>query len=117
MVTELGENWKSVLEQDRIAVVKCWANWCGPCRFYAPHFQRFSENLDVYNEVPIKYYQSNNDVMSDFKEKYQVDRLPCTLFLIHSVLVAKIHGVTRQVIIEKTLDQVLKIPYQITKRD
>lgn len=116
MVTELSDNWKKVLESERIAVVKCWASWCGPCRFYAPHFQRFSENLDVYNEVPIKYYQSDNDKLLDLKEEYNVDRLPCTMFLIHGVLVAKIHGVTRQSIIEKTLQQVLQIPYHITKR-
>ena len=117
MVTELQENWQEVLVGERIAVVKCWAGWCGPCKFYSPHFQRFSENVDVYNDTEIKYYQSNNDVLTDFKEKYEVDRLPATLFLIHGVLVAKIHGVTSQRIIEKTLDQVLEIPYHISKRN
>jgi len=117
MVTELGKDWEKVLAGERIAVVKCWASWCGPCKFYAPHFQRFSENLDVYNDVPIKYYQSNNDVLTDFKEKYRVDRLPSTLFMVHGVFVAGIHGVTRQLVIEKTLDRVLATPYHISKRD
>lgn len=116
MVTELKEDWKKVLEKERIAVVKCWASWCGPCKFFAPHFQRFSENLEVYNGVPIKYYQSNNDVLVDLKREYNIEILPSTLFLIHGVLVVKIHGVTRQTVIEQTLTRTLKIPYHITKR-
>ena len=115
MVTELGKNWDEVLKRERIAVVKCYGTWCGPCKFYSPHFQRFSENIGVYNEVPIKYYQSDNDKLPDLKQMYRVDRLPSTIFLIHGILVATIHGVTRQAIVERTLQQVLQIPYHIKK--
>lgn len=115
MVTELKEDWDYTLQKERIAIVKCYANWCGPCKFYSTHFQRFSENIDVYNDTEIKYYQSNNDLLKDFKEKYKVDVLPTTLFFIHGVLVARLTGVTTQKILTKVIDQVLKIPYKITK--
>ena len=115
MVTELNDDWDDVLQKDRIAVVKCYGTWCGPCKFYSPHFQRFSENLDVYKDTEIRYYQSDNDRLKNFKHKFQVDRLPSTLFFIHGVLVTRISGVTTQRIMEKVIDQVLKIPYTITK--
>jgi thioredoxin 1 len=111
MVTELNEDWEEVLANERISVVKCYADWCGPCKFYSPHFQRFSDNLDVYNDTEIKYYQSNNDKLKDFKERYNVDTLPTTLFLVHGVLVYRLTGVTRQSVIEKLLMQTLKTNY------
>jgi len=117
MVIELDEDWEKELQRERISVVKCYATWCGPCKFYTPHFQRFSENVDVYNDVPIRYYQCNNDKITDFKIRYKVDRLPSTLFFIHGVLVTRIHGITRQSILEKVIDQVLEIPYHISKKD
>ena len=111
MVTELKEDWEEVLSKERIAVVKCYADWCGPCKFYGPHFQRFADNLSVYNDTGIKYYQSNNDKLKDLKEKFKVDRLPCTLFLIHGVMVYKLEGITRQGVFESLIDRTLQIPY------
>jgi len=116
MVTELGKDWDDVLQKDRISVIKCYGTWCGPCKFYSPHFQRFSDNLTVYNEVPIMYYQVDHDKLVDFREKFKVDRLPSTLFLIHGVLVVTLPGITSQRIVEKVLGQVLEIPYEIKKR-
>lgn len=115
MVTELNEDWKKTLESERISVVKCYSSWCGPCKFYAPHFQKIAENLSVYNDVEIKYYQSNGDKLIDFKKTYGIDRFPTTLFLVYGVLVTAIQGVTRHKIVEKMLDKSLKIPYDIKK--
>lgn len=112
MVTELGENWDDVLSKERISIVKCYADWCGPCKFYAPHFQRFSENLSVYNDTEIKYYQSNNDNLKGLKARYKVDALPSTLILIHGILVYKIKGVTRQTVLENLIEKALEIPYE-----
>lgn len=112
MVAELKSDWKKVLEGERISVVKCYANWCGPCKFYGPHFQRFSENLDVYNDIEIKYYQCNTDELRDLKEEYKIDILPSTLFLVHGVLVYKLTGISRQSVIESLLDRTLKTPYR-----
>ena len=115
MVTELKDNWYEVLSKERIAVVKCYATWCGPCKFYGPHFQKFSENLPVYMGAEVGYYQANNDKLLDLKERYDIDRLPSTIFLIHGVLVRKMYGVTRQSVFENVLEQSLKIPYHIKR--
>lgn len=115
MVTELKSDWEDVLSKERIAVVKIYGDWCGPCKFFAPHFNRYSENIPVYMDTEIKYYQSNNDKNKTFSKMYEVDRLPSVIFLVYGVMVYKIQGVTRQFIFEDILKKSLEVKYKLAK--
>jgi thioredoxin 1 len=47
-VTLTGENFESTLKEHDIVLVDFWASWCGPCRSFAPVFERVSQgNPDV----------------------------------------------------------------------
>ena len=37
------ENFESVVDGPGLVLVDFWAGWCGPCRMFAPVFQRVSE--------------------------------------------------------------------------
>jgi thioredoxin 1 len=37
------ENFESVVDGSGLVLVDFWAGWCGPCRMFAPVFQRVSE--------------------------------------------------------------------------
>jgi thioredoxin 1 len=38
-----SENFESVVDGPGLVLVDFWADWCGPCRLFAPVFQRVSE--------------------------------------------------------------------------
>ena len=37
-----GENFQSTLEENEIVLVDFWASWCGPCRMFAPVYEKAS---------------------------------------------------------------------------
>jgi thioredoxin 1 len=57
------------------AVLKFYADWCGPCRVYDPIFSRASG--DKPDEV--NYISINVDNLGEVAQRYGVSGIPCTI--------------------------------------
>jgi thioredoxin 2 len=55
-------------------VVDFWASWCGPCRAYAPEFQKASlQNTEVI------FLKVNTETEQQLSAIYNIRGIPCTI--------------------------------------
>lgn len=89
MVTELNEsNFDSFVEENRIAVVDCWAPWCGPCRRMGPIVEEAAAEL----EGKVAFAKLNTDENQGIAVRFQINAIPTLLIFKDKVLVKTLVG-------------------------
>ena len=84
MVTELNENnFDQFVDDNKIAVIDCWAPWCGPCRRMGPIVEELAADL----EGKVGVAKLNTDENQGIAARFQINAIPTLLFFKDKVLV------------------------------
>lgn len=89
MVTELNEsNFDSFVESNHIAIIDCWAPWCGPCRRMGPIVDEAAAEL----EGKVAFAKLNTDENQGIAVRFQINAIPTLLVFRDKVLVEALVG-------------------------
>ncbi len=75
---------KMVLKSNIPVVIDIWADWCGPCRLYAPIIEEVSKDYDG----KVKFLKMNADDSQKILQKYDIMSIPTTLLIEEGVVKA-----------------------------
>jgi thioredoxin 2 len=82
-------NFKKILNlTEGLVVVDFWANWCGPCRSYAPEYQKAS--IQNTNAIFVKI---NTELEQQLSAEYGIRGIPCTILFKNGKEVKRQSGV------------------------
>lgn len=90
MIMELNlMNFQDKIDEvDGFALVKFGASWCGPCKRYAPTFEKFAE------ENPnVKCFSVDAETETGLCEEYEVSSIPVTLVFKSGELKNRLNGI------------------------
>ena len=89
MVTELNEsNFDSFVESNKIAIIDCWAPWCGPCRRMGPIVEELAGDLAGKAGVA----KLNTDESQAIAIRFNINAIPTLLVFKDQVLVDSLVG-------------------------
>ena len=89
LVSEVNsKNFQKILSlADKPVVVDFWASWCGPCRAYAPEYERASK--ENQNAIFLKI---NTEEEQQLSAAFGIRGIPCTLIFKNSKEVKRQSG-------------------------
>jgi thioredoxin 1 len=80
-------------------VVDFYADWCGPCKMMAPHFEKASEKV-----TGVKFAKIDIDDNLDVASKFQVMSIPTTILFKDGEMVDRRTGAMYEEDIEKIIE-------------
>ena len=81
-VTLTGENFSSVVASHDMVIVDFWAPWCGPCRTFAPIFERVSEK---YPDVA--FGKVDTDDQQELAGAFRIRSIPTLIIFRQKIII------------------------------
>ena len=110
--TELTrENFEDVLAGDDMILIDFWAGWCGPCRFFAPVYERVSEK-----HADIVFGKVDTEAQQELAGAFQISSIPTLMIIRDRVVLYAQPGALREPELEKLIEEARAVDMDEVRR-
>jgi thioredoxin 1 len=90
---------KNFVEEHPLAVVDCWAPWCGPCRMVSPVIDELAQEMDV------TFGKLNVDDNQEVAMQYKIMSIPTLLIFKNGELMDRVIGALPKKEIKRKIEE------------
>jgi thioredoxin 1 len=96
-----AENFKETIEKDGIVLVDFWASWCGPCRMFAPTFEKASEK-----HPDVVFGKVDTEAQEELAAAFEIRSIPTLMVFRDRVLLFNQAGALPGEVLEELVTKV-----------
>jgi len=106
-----AQNFEQTIERDGITLVDWWAEWCGPCRMFAPVFEKASDK-----HTDIVFGKIDTEAERGLAGAAQIMSIPTLMVFRDGILVFSQPGALPEQSLEQVIQAVRDLDMDEVKR-
>lgn len=104
VLTLTKNNFDQTIETSAIVILDFWAPWCGPCRSFAPIFEKASDN-----HTDVVFAKINTEEEQELAAAFQIRSIPTIMLLRDQIMLYAEPGMLSAAQLEDMLSKVKEL--------
>lgn len=96
-----AENFKDIINSNDIVIVDFWAEWCGPCRSFAPTFEAASEKYP-----DISFAKVNTEEERELAAGFNIRSIPTLMVFREQIILYAEAGALPASALDQMIEQI-----------
>jgi thioredoxin 1 len=106
-----AENFAETVSGEGIVLVDFWASWCGPCRTFAPVYERVSEN-----HADITFTKVDTEAEQLLASEFEIRSIPTVMAIRDGIMVFAQPGALPESALESLISQIRALDMDEVRR-
>jgi thioredoxin 1 len=99
-----SDNFNDTIQGNNIVIIDFWAEWCGPCKSFAPTFEMASEN-----HADVVFAKVNTEEQTELGQACQIRSIPTLMLFREQILLFNQAGALAPAQLEDIIEKVKEL--------
>lgn len=106
------DNFESTVTGNDIVVIDFWADWCGPCKAFAPVFERVSEKF-----TDVVFAKVDTDREQELAGAFQIRSIPTLMIFRESTILFMQPGMVPEAALTDLIERVKQLDMEEVRKN